>query len=400
MPAQITITLLTTRRTRQTVQDLDVSIGVAPDGYTVVAGENLSTEVQVNYPEAYRALNCYVHMKNSRGEYVTITFEGDASAKTFTIPSTMTLAGNTVFTFYAENTESTEKTVWVPVIIPITATGVDYARVAQCNPDIVIEAIRRLNALDDAEAARVAAEEARRANETARVDAETARAAEWIAKKVQIDTEWSAKKAKIDTEWSAKKNTIDSEWESRKEDIDTGWSAKKSTIDSEWESRKEDIDTGWKTRKDAIDAFMEEAEEAEAGRVTAEAGRVSAESARVTAEAARASAETARDAAETTRASAETARAGSETQRASAETARASAETTRASAEAGRVSAETARAAAETGRVAAEDERVKEWAEKSAEMGRIIAIFDQSEMTLCYDDEGYPCYVDRDEDET
>ena len=392
MPAQIIITLLTTRRTRQIVQDLDVSIGVAPDGYTVVAGENLSTEVQVNYPEAYRALNCYVHMKNSRGEYVTITFEGDASAKTFTIPSTMTLAGNTVFTFYAENTESTEKTVWVPVIIPITATGVDYARVAQCNPDIVIEAIRRLNALDDAEAARVAAEEARRANETARVDAETARAAEWIAKKAQIDTEWSAKKTQIDTEWSAKKNTID----------------------SEWESRKEDIDTGWKTRKDAIDAFMEEAEEAEAGRVTAEAGRVSAESARVTAEAgrvsaesarvtaeaARASAETARDAAETTRASAETERAGSETQRASAETARASAETTRASAEAGRVSAETARAAAETGRVAAEDERVKEWAEKSAEMGRIIAIFDQSEMTLCYDDEGYPCYVDRDEDET
>lgn len=161
MPAQIVITLLMTRRTRQTVQDLDVSIGVAPDGYTVVAGENLSTEVQVNYPEAYRALNCYVHMKNSRGEYSTITFVGDAAAKTFTIPSTMTLAGNTVFTFYAENTESAEKTVWVPVIIPITATGVDYAKVAQCNPDIVIEAIRRLNALDDAEAGRVAAEDKR-----------------------------------------------------------------------------------------------------------------------------------------------------------------------------------------------------------------------------------------------
>ena len=381
MPAQIIITLLTTRRTRQTVQDLDVSIGVAPDGYTVVAGENLSTEVQVNYPEAYRALNCYVHMKNSRGEYVTITFEGDASAKTFTIPSTMTLAGNTVFTFYAENTESTEKTVWVPVIIPITATGVDYARVAQCNPDIVIEAIRRLNALDDAEAARVAAEEARRANETARVDAETARAAEWIAKKAQIDTEWNTKK---------------------------------NTIDSEWESRKEDIDTGWETRKDAIDAFMEEAEEAEAGRVTAEAGRVSAEAGRVTAETARASAETARAGAETVRASAESARAAAETTRASAEagrvsaetvrasaeSARAAAETARASAETARASAETARAAAETGRVAAENERVEEWSEKSAEMDRIIEIFDQSEMTLCYDEEGYPCYVDRDEEET
>lgn len=174
---QIIVTLLNNKRTRQVVEDLDVTVGTAPGGYVVVAGENMSTEIQVNYPEDYASLVCYVHMRNSKGEYATVNFSGTSQTKSFTLPDTMTFAGNTVLTFYALNADTEVKTVWLPVIIPVSATGVDYHEVARCSEDVLEDAIARVANIESAEATRVANEITRQSNESSRTNAENIRRA-------------------------------------------------------------------------------------------------------------------------------------------------------------------------------------------------------------------------------
>ncbi|MBR2883097.1 MAG: hypothetical protein IKB96_12315 [Prevotella sp.] len=166
--AEIVVTLLLNKRTYQTINDLNVQVASSPD-YAVVAGENAVTQIQVNYPERYAALRCYVRMRNAKGEYATVNFTGSATAKTFTLPDTMTYAGNTVLTFYAVNTSTGATTVWVPVIIPITATGVDYHEVAKCSEDMLEQALARLDGIETAEATRKTNEDTRIRNEAARI---------------------------------------------------------------------------------------------------------------------------------------------------------------------------------------------------------------------------------------
>lgn len=172
----ITITLLTNKRTRQTIDALDVNVVAQAGGYNVVEGENNATEIQVNYPDAYVGQRRYVYMKNAKGEYDTHEFTGDATK--FTLPASMTYAGNTILVFYASSGsgESAVKTVWNPVIVPITATGINYAKVAMASIDLLDEYIRIANEISAAETARVTAENARASAETARIAAEKARA--------------------------------------------------------------------------------------------------------------------------------------------------------------------------------------------------------------------------------
>lgn len=172
--AEIIVTLLLNKRTYQTINDLNVEVAVSSD-YAVVAGENLVTQVQVNYPEEYAALKCYVHMRNAKGEYATVNFTGSATAKTFSIPDSMTFAGNTVMTFYALNNQTGAKAVWVPVIVPITATGVDYREVAKCSEDVLENALAKLADIEAAESTRETNEATRIRNESARISAENAR---------------------------------------------------------------------------------------------------------------------------------------------------------------------------------------------------------------------------------
>lgn len=191
--ANIIITLLLTKRTRQTIENMDVQIAVSND-YMVIAGENLTTEIKVNYPANYAALTCYVHMRNAKGEYATHTFTGTATEKTFSLPDTMTFAGNTVLTFYAWDKATNTKTVWCPVIIPVTATGVNYHEVARASEDVLMEAIARIEGFDSAEAERRAAEAVRAdneniriANERTRTNNENDRVSNWSELKPQME---------------------------------------------------------------------------------------------------------------------------------------------------------------------------------------------------------------------
>ena len=172
--AEIIVTLLQSKRTYQTMNDLNVQVATSTD-YTVVAGENLTTEIQVNYPEGYASQNCYVHMRNAKGEYATVNFSGTNTAKSFNLPDTMTFAGNTILTFYAVEAVSGVKTVWCPVIIPVTATGVNYHEAARASIDVLEEAILKIEGFDTAEAERVEAEEQREQNEVERMANESTR---------------------------------------------------------------------------------------------------------------------------------------------------------------------------------------------------------------------------------
>lgn len=55
----------------------------------------------------------------------------------------MTYVGNTILVFYATTgtAENLVKTVWFPVIVPVTATSVDYEKVAVASPDTLAEVI-------------------------------------------------------------------------------------------------------------------------------------------------------------------------------------------------------------------------------------------------------------------
>lgn len=138
--ANITVTLLTSKRTRQTIGALDSVVAAQAGGYVVVEGEDRATTIDVNYPAAYAGKNCYVYMKNAKGEYDTLNFSAAGATKTFTLPDTMTYAGNTILVFYAE--DSNGRTAWLPVIVPIAETGVNYHKVATVTEDTLREILR------------------------------------------------------------------------------------------------------------------------------------------------------------------------------------------------------------------------------------------------------------------
>ena len=131
----ITITLLTSKRTRQTIDALDSVVAAQAGGYVVVEGESDTTTIDVNYPEPYSAQTCYAYMKNARGEYETKILTQAGAKKTFTLPASMTYKGNTYLTFYAE--ESGVQTVWLPVVVPVAETGVDYMKAATASEDVI-----------------------------------------------------------------------------------------------------------------------------------------------------------------------------------------------------------------------------------------------------------------------
>jgi hypothetical protein len=133
--ANIIITLLTSKRTRQTIDALDSVVAAQAGGYVVVEGEASTTQIDVNYPEAYAGQTCYVYMKNARGEYETKLLTDVGQTKTFNLPASMTYKGNTYLVFYAE--QDGVQTVWTPVVVPVAETGVDYMKAATASEDII-----------------------------------------------------------------------------------------------------------------------------------------------------------------------------------------------------------------------------------------------------------------------
>lgn len=154
----IKITLLITKQTRQQQDGLDRTVIGLVNGYKVVQGEHNATSITVAYPPEYKESNRYVYMKNAVGGFETKIFTAGEETLTFTLPDTMTHAGNTELVFFAEGNEVV--TVWLPVILLVTATGVDYRKVAMASPDLLNQAIR-----DSTEAVRIAKSIEQRADE-------------------------------------------------------------------------------------------------------------------------------------------------------------------------------------------------------------------------------------------
>lgn len=146
--ANIDITLLTNKRSRQSVDGLDTIVATQQGGYSVIEGEDSTTTIRVHYPETYRGQTGYVYMKNARGEYAVEEFGAIPEYKDFTLPASMTYVGNTVLVFYAATGSGSSiiRTVWAPVIVPVLATSVDYSRVAVADEDILEEVILKSNA--------------------------------------------------------------------------------------------------------------------------------------------------------------------------------------------------------------------------------------------------------------
>lgn len=160
--ANITITLLTNKRTRQSIDGLDTIVAAQAGGYSVISGEDSSTTFAVRYPDTYIGQSGYVYMKNAKGEYAIKQFgELENADELFTLPASMTVEGNTMLVFYAStgSGDNLVKTVWAPVIVPITATSVDYEKVAVASPDTLAEVIATANlAIAKATAVETAAE--------------------------------------------------------------------------------------------------------------------------------------------------------------------------------------------------------------------------------------------------
>lgn len=141
--ANITITLLENKRSRQAVDGLDTIVAQQAGGYSVIATEDKATTLEVRYPTSYIGQTGCVYMKNARGEYATIDFPRIEQTLTFKLPATMTVAGNTFLVFQAlvGTGDNAIKTVWAPVVVPVTETSIDYRKVAMASPDILAEAI-------------------------------------------------------------------------------------------------------------------------------------------------------------------------------------------------------------------------------------------------------------------
>lgn len=141
--ANIIITLLNNKRSRQTIGGLDSSVAMQAGGYSVIENEHNATVFEVHFPTEYHGQTGSVHMKNAKGEYATHNLGAIIDTHTFSLPSAMTYAGNTLLVFEARNEVDgeTTKTVWAPIVVPVTATSVDYKKVAMASPDILAEAI-------------------------------------------------------------------------------------------------------------------------------------------------------------------------------------------------------------------------------------------------------------------
>ncbi len=142
--ANIDITLLTSKRTRISVDGLDSVAATQAGGYIVVAGESEVTTFGVHFPSNYIGQTSWVYMKNSKGEYKVKHFGTLQNADvTFTLPGEMTVAGNTYLVFYATygEGESAIKTVWAPIVVPVASTGIDYRKVAVASPDVLEQVI-------------------------------------------------------------------------------------------------------------------------------------------------------------------------------------------------------------------------------------------------------------------
>lgn len=135
--ANIEVTLLTNKRTRQTIDALDNTVLTQAGGYTVVEGEDNTTKIKVNYPEQYETYSRYVYMKNAKGEHDIYDFAPDENE--FLLPASMTFRGNTVLVFCA--TAGDEKVIWLPVIVPVAETGIDYKKVATASEDFLKEVL-------------------------------------------------------------------------------------------------------------------------------------------------------------------------------------------------------------------------------------------------------------------
>lgn len=188
---KIIVTLLNTRRNRVVIDSMDTTVATQPGGMVVVAGEHLATRVEVYYPEEWNGGNCYVHMKNAKGEYATARLIG-GNPKYFDLPNTMTFAGNTFLTFHSEVNDTVG--VWVPVVVPVTETGVDYDEVARCSMDLVQETLGMLDEYQEYEDMRRENETIRRDMETERMYNENQRKAEATAR----NNEWAILKPQME----------------------------------------------------------------------------------------------------------------------------------------------------------------------------------------------------------
>lgn len=131
----ITVNLLTNKNTYILSDDLATEYSTNERGYKVIQGEDNATTITVNYPTSYAVFDKQVEMINAKGQQTIIELTGSE----FTLPNTMTYAGNTTLVFSAITDDI--KVVWQKVIIPITATGIDFENIALANPDILGEAI-------------------------------------------------------------------------------------------------------------------------------------------------------------------------------------------------------------------------------------------------------------------
>lgn len=230
--------------------------------------------------------------------------------------------------------------------------------------------------VEEAEASRVAAENARVSAEAERASAETARQTAETSRATAETARQSAESNRASAETTRQRA------ETARESAETTRQSNESTRESAELTRTQQfqaLKTDMQTAIQNVDAKAAEIaediegyEQNEAGRVSAEQGRVTAETARETAESARASAEQGRANAESARRTAEGARATAETARADAEGARATAEQGRVSAESNRVSAEQSRVAAETARESASATAVQN-AEEATEAANTAA---------------------------
>ncbi len=132
----ITVNLLTNKSTYVLNDELETNYSTNERGYKVIQSENNATKIIVNYPTGYGTYNKYVEMTNAKGQSTLLELGSDLE---FTLPNTMTFAGNTILVFTAVADDI--KVVWQKVIIPITATGVDFKNIALGSEDVLIEAI-------------------------------------------------------------------------------------------------------------------------------------------------------------------------------------------------------------------------------------------------------------------
>ena len=384
MQANITITLLLSKKTAQSAAYYDCIAQPQKGGYEVVAGENNSTTIAAIYPEMYAGQTCYVYMQNSYGEYsikqLDDPFEMNQQTKTFALPANMCKAGKTTLVFHA--TIEGVKTVWLPVVIPINPTGVDYNAIAPEEVDAVAELLEELRKVEqeitkeeetrkeaeqgrvDAESARVEAEAERAEAEATRNTAEQSRVEAEDGRTTAESSRRTAEEQRAESEQTRASNEEKrAEAETKRDAAETD-RATAENLRAEVEGRRNAAEADRARAETQRNLAEEVRNSAEITRQSAETKRTESETNRALAEADRVVAEKSRDAAEKLRSDSESLRNQAEAQRVTAETARDTAESKRATAESARDTAEQGRADAEQKRAGAEDTRAENEADR------------------------------------